>query len=302
MQSVFLFGASQRALDFLLPLCLTFDVKGFIDSDVAKSVQNFMGLPIHHKSEIFQLEYDRIIITTSFEQEVISFLNSLGVTQFSLLSQLSNVMALYEENGAHTLSNNQLRSAKLPLIALQPVHIKQAQLLVNRNAMLELLPERGVVAEIGVAGGDFSRRILDITKPKKLFLIDFWGSLRYGDDLCESVHNRFKHELEKEQVEIIRGMSTETANQFDDGLFDWIYIDTDHSYATTIAELRIYAPKMKCGGIIAGHDYSMGNWDEHYRYGVIEAVYEFCSEFAFEFLYLTMDLSENQSFAIRKMV
>jgi hypothetical protein len=302
MQSVYLFGASHKALDFLLPLCLTFHIKGFIDSDEAKLGQKFMGLPVHHKSEIFQLKYDHIIITTSFEQEVIDFLNSLGITQFSLLTQLTNVIALYEENVAHTLSNNQLRSAKLPLIALQPANIKQAQLLVNRSSMLALLPKRGVVAEIGVAGGDFSRRILDITKPEKLYLVDYWGSQRYGDDLCQSVHTRFKNECAKNYVEIIRSLSTEAVSQFDDKLFDWIYIDTDHTYTTTKAELRLYAPKMKSGGIIAGHDYSMGNWDAHYRYGVIEAVYEFCSEFGFEFLYLTMDLSENQSFAIRKIV
>ena len=37
---------------------------------------------------------------------------------------------------------------------------------------------------------------------------------------------------------------------FKDDYFDWIYIDTDHSYPTTIGELEAYAPKIKENGII----------------------------------------------------
>ena len=71
-------------------------------------------------------------------------------------------------------------------------------------------------------------------------------------------------------------MSTDAIGDFEDSTFDWIYIDTDHSYELTYKELRGYAPKVKPDGIIAGHDYSMGNWIDAYRYGVIEAVNEFC--------------------------
>ena len=96
------------------------------------------------------------------------------------------------------------------------------------------------------------------------------------------------------------GLSTDVANDFSDNYFDWIYIDTDHSYTTTKAELEMYASKMKAGGIIAGHDYTMGNWKGLIRYGVIEAVYEFCHKQNWEIIYITMDLNEYPSFAIRK--
>ncbi|MEX0773138.1 MAG: class I SAM-dependent methyltransferase, partial [Balneolales bacterium] len=82
--------------------------------------------------------------------------------------------------------------------------------------------------------------------------------------------------------------------------FDWIYIDTDHSYETTRDELRLYASKVKQGGIIAGHDYVKGNWITTYRYGVIEAVHEFCVNNDWELIYLTAEPIENQSFAIRR--
>lgn len=96
-------------------------------------------------------------------------------------------------------------------------------------------------------------------------------------------------------------MSTEAAQDFEDGYFDWIYIDTDHSYETTRDELELYAPKMKPGGIIAGHDYKIGNWISMYRYGVIEAVHEFCVKHNWELIYLTVEPSESQSFANRKI-
>ena len=96
-------------------------------------------------------------------------------------------------------------------------------------------------------------------------------------------------------------LSTDTALEFEDGYFDMIYIDTDHSYATTRDELAAYLPKMKPDGIIAGHDYSLGNWVTGYRYGVIEAVHEFCVAHDWELLYLTAEPLERQSFAIRKI-
>ncbi|QLL84250.1 class I SAM-dependent methyltransferase [Aeromonas caviae] len=82
--------------------------------------------------------------------------------------------------------------------------------------------------------------------------------------------------------------------------FDWIYIDTTHSYELTRDELHGYANKIKPDGIIAGHDYMQGNWHAQCRYGVIEAVHEFCVTKNYRIRYLTMDISESLSFAIEK--
>jgi hypothetical protein len=65
--------------------------------------------------------------------------------------------------------------------------------------------------------------------------------------------------------------------------------------------LEVYARTIKWGGIIAGHDYSKGNMINGYRYGVIEAVHEFCIAHNWELLYLTVDYPEVPSFAIRRV-
>ena len=109
-------------------------------------------------------------------------------------------------------------------------------------------------------------------------------------------------EIKENKVEINRGLSTQVVDQFANGYFDWIYIDTTHSYETIIEELELYRSKVKENGIIAGHDYIVGNWDGLVRYGVIEAVYEFCVKYNWEILYLTNELNIKPSFAIRKII
>lgn len=44
----------------------------------------------------------------------------------------------------------------------------------SRDELIALLPKGGVVAEVGVAFGDFSEVILARTLPKRLHLIDPW--------------------------------------------------------------------------------------------------------------------------------
>lgn len=191
--------------------------------------------------------------------------------------------------------------ALLPKCKLGQQHMGNCRLLLDREALLAHLPHNATVAEIGVDSGDFSQRILEVCRPEKLWLVDAWHTERYHDGLFDSVCHRFQRELETQQIEIKRGLSIPVASHFADQSLDWIYIDTDHSYETTIRELCAYSPKIKPGGIIAGHDYTMGNFIKWYRYGVIEAVHQFCVAFDWELCFITADTTENQSFAIRKI-
>lgn len=128
-----------------------------------------------------------------------------------------------------------------------------------------------------------------------------WGTRRYSQRKLDGVTKRFEHRITDGSIEVHRKSSLDAASIFDDGLFDWVYIDTTHAYALTSAELRAYASKVKPGGYIAGHDYAMGNWSKVLRYGVIEAVHEFCVERDWEIVYLTAETIENPSFALRRI-
>ena len=190
---------------------------------------------------------------------------------------------------------------QMPKVPLARKHMKNCELLLDRSEMLSKLKKGGKVAEIGVAQGEFSELILKITEPDLLHLVDVWNSKTYHAGLFKKVADKFKNLIDEERIQILRKLSTDAAEDFDDNYFDWIYIDTDHSYATTREELVKYAPKVKHDGIIAGHDYTMGIWISLNRYGVIEAVHEFCVKYEWELVYLTVEPTENQSFAIRRI-
>ena len=190
---------------------------------------------------------------------------------------------------------------QIPKVPLARKHMKNCKLLLDRSEMLSKLKKGGKVAEIGVARGEFSELILKITEPDLLHLVDVWNSKTYHAGLFKKVADKFKNLIDEGRIQILRKLSTDAAADFDDNCFDWIYIDTDHSYATTREELVKYAPKVKHDGIIAGHDYTMGIWSSLNRYGVIEAVHEFCVKYEWELVYLTVEPTENQSFAIRRI-
>lgn len=193
------------------------------------------------------------------------------------------------------------REREIPLFLLENKHLCNLKALPNRKELLKRLPSEAVVAEIGVDNGTFSKMIQEYCDPKKLHLIDVWNSDRYNNQKKNTVYQKFQKNLDSGQVKIHEGYSTEMVKHFKDSYFDWIYIDTDHSYGTTINELNLYAPKMKKEGVICGHDYVVGYWNGLAKFGVIEAVHEFCVVNNWEFVYLTMETREHRSFAIKKI-
>lgn len=208
---------------------------------------------------------------------------------------------LYHSVLTRIKEKNKQKSEQIPKHNLQKRHIENAKLITDRKGLLELLPKEGILAELGVDEGSFSEVILSTCNPKKLHLIDLWGSERYNRNKRKSVENKFKQQIENGKIAINVGLSTEVVNEFQDNYFDWIYIDTSHSYETTIKELEAYRLKIKDNGIIAGHDYIIGNWNGMVRYGVIEAVSEFCIKYDWEIIYLTVELDNHPSFAIKKI-
>jgi hypothetical protein len=192
--------------------------------------------------------------------------------------------------------------AAIPKTTLQEKNIRNLKTLTDREALLKQLPKDQVIAEVGVAHGDFSELITKLNSPKKLHLVDAWADeSRYHGGLKKLVADKFKNEIEKGIVELNVGFSTTVLLSFPDGYFDWVYLDTDHSYETTRDELAILKSKVKKGGVIAGHDYTMGNWVNSYRYGVIEAVNEFCVKENWEIIFLTSEPDHHRSFAIREI-
>ncbi|WP_265434198.1 class I SAM-dependent methyltransferase [Aeromonas salmonicida] len=297
---ILIYGTSTQALHFLPALALSHTLLGFVDSDPSKQGSRWMNRPVYHPSQLAGLQFDKIVIASCFVREINQTLASYGIEPGIPVEEFDEVLQTSREYENALQAVRSKREEILPKIPLLQHHIEGATLLTDRLSLLALLPKYGVVAELGVAAGDFSRQICDICQPSKLHLVDIWGSERYGEALYLSVNSHFQQQQQRGEVIIHRKPSLESLESFPDETFDWVYIDTTHSYELTRDELRACARKVKSTGIIAGHDYIQGNWRSQYRYGVIEAVHEFCVEYNYRVLYLTMDISECLSFALVK--
>jgi len=185
-------------------------------------------------------------------------------------------------------------------VELSSAHTRNCRVLPARAHLLKELPQRGVAAEIGVANGDFSQQILEVNDPAQLHLVDAWETDRYRADL-DKVRNRFAAKIDDGTVHVHQGLSVSMMPRFSDAFFDWVYIDTNHSYETTLAELQIAADKVRPGGLIAGDDFTNGNPARGLRYGVVQACNRFCVDKGWEYAFLTLDSNAHFSYALRKM-
>jgi len=180
-------------------------------------------------------------------------------------------------------------------------HIEDTKLVPNRKVLLEHFPKNAVVAEVGVDEGRYSEKILAITAPRILHLIDPWESERYGERKMKIVGDKFKNQIDSGQVVVHRGRCVDVLRGFADGCLDWVYLDASHRYQETLEELELCRLKVKGEGLIAGHDYTAGNVERAIRYGVVEAVNEICNNYGYRLAYLTNESRRYLSFALRKI-
>lgn len=137
----------------------------------------------------------------------------------------------------------------------------------------DLVLKRGV--EIGVCTADFSSHLLDNSKLDILYGVDAWSAdeklTMSSLKRCDKVPGKFEnhYEIAKEKLskygdrsKIIRGLSFEVADQFEDDSLDFIYVDASHRFSGVALDLIKWYPKLRYGGVMAGHDYWIKYRDE----------------------------------------
>lgn len=132
------------------------------------------------------------------------------------------------------------------------------------------LPNNCVIGEVGVADCDsalfLANELKSIGKNFKFYFID---SLQYGG--TEQLNTIIKKVIESglsENIEVLPLDSLNASCKFNDGYFDFIFIDASHEYELTKADIRLWYRKVKDEAIIAGHDMNM----EEVRRAVLEVV------------------------------
>lgn len=179
-------------------------------------------------------------------------------------------------------------------------------LLVNlsRDRLWSLMPRGMVAAEIGVALGEHARQIADCLQPRELHLIDPWrfqdvADYQYdhnntadeeGDRRFAGIKSAFSPEIARGDIVVHRATSSEIASRFPDNYFDWVYIDAVHTFEGCLADLEVFASKVKDDGFICGHDYHNSTAAQEHKFGVVDAVNEFVCRTGFEFTALTLEI------------
>ncbi|MDY7013905.1 MAG: class I SAM-dependent methyltransferase [Cyanobacteriota bacterium] len=178
---------------------------------------------------------------------------------------------------------------------LQEQHIRNCRLIENRYKMLERMPQNGICAEIGIMHCEFSERILEIAKPKKLHLVDI------DPNAANTARRKFAREIESGQVEVHLGNSPDIIKSWPARYLDWIYIDGDHSYSGAKRDLEAAHQKLKPQGVMAINDYIYFSPSDFSKYGVVEAVNEFCLKYDYELILLALQERTYNDVVLRRI-
>jgi len=141
---------------------------------------------------------------------------------------------------------------------------------------------RGILSgiEVGVWKGELSAELLRTFPDLILCMVDPWMGAVPGLATPQETHEAYLEALQKTAFAVgrrfvIRRTSIEAAKTVENLSMDFVFIDALHDYYNVSQDLEAWYPKVRFGGLLAGHDYG-GCLDRRGDGGVKRAVDEFC--------------------------
>lgn len=143
--------------------------------------------------------------------------------------------------------------------------------------------------EVGVHDGfTISGLLKTLPNIKRYYAIDPWQSyVKYNNEKYEKPGHKFCKTWEQaimaffestsnnsHKVIIMRMKSVEASFHIEDESLDWVFIDANHEYEYIKENLELWTPKVKPGGLVAGHDYNSPK-EKGKGWGITKAVDEF---------------------------
>lgn len=137
--------------------------------------------------------------------------------------------------------------------------------------MVKKFPTGSRFVEIGTYKGcSFSFLVVEAINSGKKFDIVAVDACPWDD--VRPAFEAHMRPLEGNFRTLFGGDSFDRAKDFEDESIDFCFIDANHTYEFVKRDIAAYLPKMKKGGIMAGHDYNLSHP------GVIQAVNEAFSD------------------------
>lgn len=153
------------------------------------------------------------------------------------------------------------------------------------SKMVEKFPSGSKFVEVGSWKGKSSAymavEIANSNKEIDFYCVDTWkGSVEHQEysELSE-LYNIFIDNMKSVEPYYfpLKITSLSAASKFRDKSLDFVFIDASHEYEDVKADILAWLPKVKVGGILAGHDYYVTGTDWHP--GVKRAVNEILNDF-----------------------
>ncbi len=129
----------------------------------------------------------------------------------------------------------------------------------NRTDLARYFNKLGfkIGAEIGVDTGIYSEILCKEIPGLKLYGIDVWELNAVNSR--ERRLNKYK-EAQKRllpyDVTLIKKLSLDAVNDFDNNSLDFVYIDACHFFDDVMQDIINWTKRVRKGGIVAGHDYN----------------------------------------------
>jgi len=132
----------------------------------------------------------------------------------------------------------------------------------NRNALLDYVNEKKckIAVEVGSYAGEFALEIMKRTKIERLYCVDSFDYRNVSEKnrdngAYERFYERLNGYIDEGRLYPYKRTSPQAAEGFPMNSFDFIYLDAGHAYIDVKKDLIAWYPRLKLGGIIAGHDY-----------------------------------------------
>lgn len=148
---------------------------------------------------------------------------------------------------------NRVRARFSPLPVQRSVPLRPQDQTTKRrrwHVLVDLIndhcPAQGVqIAEIGVRSGQTTAHLLTYCPQIELVIAVDLVAPPPGRDSISRL----------DKVRFLRGYSDACAKEVNDASLDLVFIDADHSEEWVRRDLEAWMPKLKAGGVMAGHDY-----------------------------------------------
>jgi len=124
------------------------------------------------------------------------------------------------------------------------------------------------IAELGCKNGNTTEFLLANNSGLDVIAVDLFsaqptqagveGGETYEEWNFDAIKKEFESRVEKfgSHVELVHMSTTQAAEALSVAQFDLVFIDADHSYNGVATDIQMWLPKVRSGGIIAGHDYN----------------------------------------------